>query len=144
MTIEFLKCANFHNFQKNNIYFKNGKKWPANNHLSSFAVFYVSDTLCATLSSQFPSLSQFHQHFTYKFFVRTSFFYVHVTRKSCQNATFVWKICMFNVDEIYYLSQFHQNFKCKFCIQKQIEQLFSSYVQLCNFLVPKYWRKMRA
>jgi len=28
------------------------------------------------------------------------FFYVHVTRKSCQNATFVQKICTFNVDEI--------------------------------------------
>jgi hypothetical protein len=28
------------------------------------------------------------------------FFYVHVTRKSCQNSTFVWKICTFNIDEI--------------------------------------------
>ncbi len=34
---------------------------------------------------------QFHQHFTYEFFVRRSFFYVHVTRKSCQNTTFVQK-----------------------------------------------------
>jgi len=34
---------------------------------------------------------QFHQHFTYKFFVRTLFFYVHVTRKSCQNTTFFEK-----------------------------------------------------
>jgi hypothetical protein len=31
-----------------------------------------------------------------------SFFYVHVTRKSCQNAMFVQKICTFNVDEIDY------------------------------------------
>jgi len=44
----------------------------------------------------------FHQHFTYEFFVRTSFFYVHVTRKSCWNTTFVRKICTFNVDEIDY------------------------------------------
>ncbi len=29
-----------------------------------------------------------------------SFFYVHVTRKSCQNTTFVRKIHTFNVDEI--------------------------------------------
>jgi len=29
-----------------------------------------------------------------------SFYYVRLTRKSCQNATFVQKICTFNVDEI--------------------------------------------
>jgi len=45
---------------------------------------------------------QFHQHFTYEFFVPTSFFYVHVTRKSCRNATIVRKICTYNVDEIDY------------------------------------------
>jgi len=48
----------------------------------------------------FSAWCQFHQHFMYQFFVRTSFFYVHVTRKSCQNVTFVQKICTFNVDEI--------------------------------------------
>jgi len=46
------------------------------------------------------SRCQFHQHFTYEFFVRTSFFYIHVSRKSCQNVMFVPKICTFNVDEI--------------------------------------------
>jgi hypothetical protein len=45
---------------------------------------------------------QFHQHFMYNFFVRTSFFYIHITRKSCRNATFVRKIRTFNVDEIDY------------------------------------------
>ncbi len=29
--------------------------------------------------------SQFHQRYMYEFFVRTSFFYVHVTRESCRN-----------------------------------------------------------
>jgi len=43
---------------------------------------------------------QFHQRFTHEFFVQTSFFYVHVTRKSCQNATFVQKMHTKNVDEI--------------------------------------------
>jgi len=38
----------------------------------------------------------------YEFFVWTSFFYVHVTRKSCRNVTFVQKNCTFNVDEIDY------------------------------------------
>jgi len=52
------------------------------------------------------SRCQFHQHFMYKFFVRTSFFYVHVTRKSCQNATFVRKICTFHFDEIDYRQTF--------------------------------------
>jgi len=37
-----------------------------------------------------------------EFFVRRLFFYVYVTRKSCQNATFVPKIHTFNVDEIDY------------------------------------------
>jgi hypothetical protein len=46
------------------------------------------------------SRCQFHQPFTYKFFGRTLFFYIHVTRKSCQNATFVQKICTFKSDEI--------------------------------------------
>jgi len=46
------------------------------------------------------SRCQFHQHFTYKFFVQSSFFYTHVTRKSCQNATCVRNIRTFNVDEI--------------------------------------------
>ncbi len=29
-----------------------------------------------------PTLCQFHQHFTHEFFVQTSFFYIHVTRKT--------------------------------------------------------------
>ncbi len=48
------------------------------------------------------SRCQFHQHFRYEIFVLTSFFYVHETRKSCQNAKFVQKIHTFNVDEIDY------------------------------------------
>jgi len=48
------------------------------------------------------SRCQFHQHFMYEFFVRTSFFYVHVTR----NVTFVRKIRTFNVDEIDYRTHF--------------------------------------
>jgi len=31
-----------------------------------------------------------------------------------------------------------------FFVQKKIEQLFSSYIQLCIFLVQKYWNKRRA
>ncbi len=57
--------------------------------------------------------SQFHQRYTYKYFIRTSFFYVHVTRKSCQNATFVQFFCTFNVDEIDTWS----SKKFKFCNQ---------------------------
>jgi hypothetical protein len=34
------------------------------------------------------------------FFERMSFFYVHVTRKSCRSLMFVRKICTLNVDEI--------------------------------------------
>jgi len=55
---------------------------------------------CLKMGSSYACRCQFHQHFTYPFFVRTSFFYVHVTRKSFQNATFVRKIRRFKVDEI--------------------------------------------
>jgi len=83
------------------------------NLVSSFSVNYFPVPLrngqirylCfrgATEHEQQKLRCQFHQHFTYKFFVQISFFYVHVTRKSCQNATFVWKICTFNVDKIDY------------------------------------------
>jgi len=61
---------------------------------SAFVAFSCS------CSERFTDLCQFQQHFTYEFFVRTSFFYVHVTRKSCQNVMFVRKICTFNLDEI--------------------------------------------
>jgi len=45
-------------------------------------------------------------HFCCKIsYERTSFFYVHVTRKSCQNVTFVQKILTFNIDEIDYLKK---------------------------------------
>jgi len=60
---------------------------------------FLSHTLYLSHSSK-DIRCQFHQHFMYKFFVQMSFFYVHVTRKSCQNLTFVQKIRMFNVDEI--------------------------------------------
>jgi len=61
---------------------------------------------------------RFHQHFMYKFFLRTSFFYVHVTRKSCQNVMFVQKICTFNIDEIDYRCQFYQHYKNSFlCVE---------------------------
>jgi hypothetical protein len=38
--------------------------------------------------------------------------------------------------------KFHQHFTRKFFVRKQIEQLFSSYVWLCNFLAQKYRRKL--
>jgi hypothetical protein len=37
--------------------------------------------------------------------------------------------------------QFHQHFTRTFFVQKQIEQLFSSKVWLCKFLVTKYRQK---
>jgi len=43
---------------------------------------------------------RFQQHFTYEFFVRTSFFYVHVTREMLPKQCFVRKIRTYNVDEI--------------------------------------------
>jgi len=60
--------------------------------------------ICDTITSR-----QFHQHFTYKFFVLTSFRQlfprtrtrnVHVTRKKAAKMTFVQKTRTFNVDEI--------------------------------------------
>ncbi len=41
-------------------------------------------------------------------------------------------------------SQFHQHFTCAFFVRKQIERLFSTYIRLCNFLAPKYRRKIWA
>jgi hypothetical protein len=41
--------------------------------------------------------AQFHQHFTYKFFVRTLFqqlFYINVTRKSCRNDIHMKNLCV--------------------------------------------------
>ena len=49
---------------------------------------------------EIDSRCQFHQHIMCEYFVRTLIFYVHVTRKSCQNVTFVLKIRTFNIDEI--------------------------------------------
>jgi hypothetical protein len=55
---------------------------------------------CAFNVDEIDTWSQFHQRYMYKSVVQTSFFYVHVTRKSCRNATLVQKTCAFNVDEI--------------------------------------------
>jgi len=41
--------------------------------------FYSKCTLLDCLME--ASYRQFHQHFTYEFFIQTSFFYVHVTRE---------------------------------------------------------------
>jgi len=38
--------------------------------------------------------------------------------------------------------QFHQHFRPAFFIREQIEQLFSNYIWLCNFLASKYWQKI--
>ncbi len=43
---------------------------------------------------------QFRQCSTYGFYVQTSFFYAHVTRKICAEMMFVQKTRAFNDDEI--------------------------------------------
>jgi len=48
-----------------------------NNHYNPLVALRGS----GILSLKHLPCRQFHQHFTYKFFVRTLFFYVHVTRK---------------------------------------------------------------
>jgi len=58
---------------------------------------------------------QFHQRKTREFFVRTSFLYVRVTRKSRQNVTFVRKTRAKNVNEIDGRCQFHQHSISNFC-----------------------------
>jgi len=57
---------------------------------------------------------QFHQHFTYEFFVQIFWQSQNVTRKM----TFVRKICLFNVNEIDGRCQFHQHFTSSFCARK--------------------------
>jgi len=72
--------------------------------------------------------------------ISAAFSTVHVTRKDAET-TFVRKTRTQNVDEIDTWSQFHQHFMRAFFIGKPIEQLFSNYVRLCNFLVQNYWQK---
>ncbi len=50
---------------------------------------------------------QFHQHFTYKFFIQTSFFYIHVTREKLPKRH-LYENCVHNVDEIDTWGRFYQ------------------------------------
>jgi len=50
-----------------------------------------------------PTNSQFHQHFTYKFFVRMLFwqlFFSYMYVEKAAETMLVRKICMYKVDEI--------------------------------------------
>jgi len=46
-----------------------------------FRVILAAPSSTATIALNSACRCQFHQHFTYAFFVQTSFFYLHVTRK---------------------------------------------------------------
>jgi len=50
----------------------------------------------------------------------------------------------YNSELILFRSQFHQHFMHAFFVQKQIEQLFSCYIQLCNFWRQIFFTKKRA
>jgi len=63
--------------------------------VTSLAAITAIEKPLVSVCSKNTSIStfrQFHQHFTYEFFVRTSFYYVHVTRKKAAKMTFVRKI----------------------------------------------------
>jgi len=79
---------------------------------------------------------QFHQHYKRHF---GSFFYVHVTRKSCQNETFVQKLRAYNVDGIdgiggtkNWLEHTHQHQTHTCSIQVLLTALI--FVQKCPFV----------
>ncbi len=90
----------------------------------SVKVKRVHDSRADTVEILQTTCRQFHQNYTYKYFVRTSFFYVHVTRKSCQNATFVRIFRTFNVDEIDTCRQFHQHYTREFFLRMSFRLLF--------------------
>jgi len=71
-----------------------------------------------------------------------SFFYVHVTRKAAET-TFIQKTrAKKSLTKVTPgVLNFINILRSGFFVVKQIEQLFSQYVRLCNFLVPKYWQK---
>jgi len=112
-----------------------------------WTIFGLKETIHFTNKIVSNSINAYNKKFCPFFYIIIKLCTEHqkdLRKFTCPKAihTMLWKLSPGAVDLHWsFLSQFHHHFTREFFVQKQIEQLFSNYVQLCNFLAPKFCTK---